>query len=202
MESKTIYRLLSSNIFKCKHVVPIISILYQTPLRFSELSVRLGLNPKVLARKLLLLKSEGLIWLNGLRYRLTEDGKQVAEAMTPLLKEISPQVLGDVLKCKWSREILANLWKGPKYSVKIVEELDGLSWKVASERLKKLQRYGLIRRTVHSEDIPLRITYELTRKGKLLALWFLSISNCKHDIESIRKAEADGWTEELECKSP
>ncbi|MEM0481603.1 MAG: winged helix-turn-helix transcriptional regulator [Nitrososphaerota archaeon] len=166
--------MLTPPVFRCKHTIPILSAMRGSALRFSELERRLGVKPSVLVRKLWLLQREGLVRADGGKYMLTETGEQITRLLTPIVSEVSLQALAEVLKCKWSKEILTSLLKGPRYSVELVNSLDGLSWKVASERLRKLQKHGLVAKTVQAETTPVRVVYSLTRKGKLLAWWLLS----------------------------
>lgn len=169
------YDTAASSIFRCKHTVPILSAMTAGPLRFSELVQKLDVKPTVLVRKLSLLQYNGLVRVEGARYVLTEAGERTTKLLTPIASEIPPQALAEVLKCKWLKEILTSLLKGPMYSVDLVNGLDGLSWKVASERLRKLQKNGLVAKTVQAENTPVRVVYSLTKKGKLLAWWLLSI---------------------------
>ncbi|MEM2871244.1 MAG: winged helix-turn-helix transcriptional regulator [Candidatus Caldarchaeum sp.] len=159
------------DVLRCKHALPILSSIYQRPQRFSEICHRLGIHDKVLVRKLEVLMSHGLVMPTSGGYALTESGRRFMDSLQPVMNKVEPEVLAEVLKCKWSKEILKKLVEGPRYSVEVVDGIAGLSWKVASERLKKLQRLGLVSRTVVSEQSPVRVLYSLTRKGMVVAWW-------------------------------
>ncbi|MEM4560596.1 MAG: winged helix-turn-helix transcriptional regulator [Candidatus Caldarchaeum sp.] len=158
-------------VLRCKHALPILSAIYPRPQRFSDIGRKLGIHDNVLVRKLESLVSHGLVELTSGGYALTEGGRRLMDTLQPLMNEVEPEVVAEVLKCKWSKEILKKLVKGPRYSVEVVDGIAGLSWKVASERLKKLQRLGLVSRTVVSEQSPVRVVYGLTRKGMVVAWW-------------------------------
>ncbi|MEM4197356.1 MAG: winged helix-turn-helix transcriptional regulator [Candidatus Caldarchaeum sp.] len=161
----------TQGILRCKHALPILSAIYPRPQRFSEICHRLGIHDKVLVRKLEALMSHGLVMPTSGGYALTESGRRFMDSLQPVMSKVEPEVLAEVLKCKWSKEILKKLVDGPRYSVEVVDGIAGLSWKVASERLKKLQRLGLVSRTVVSEQSPVRVLYGLTRKGMVVAWW-------------------------------
>ncbi|MCS6783861.1 MAG: winged helix-turn-helix transcriptional regulator [Candidatus Caldarchaeum sp.] len=162
---------LESPVFRCKWSLPVIIVLASGPRRFSELSRSLGASPKTLAKKLEMLVLHGYIKSGGYGYVLAERGETVAEIVRPLTRHIDVKALADVIKCKWSREILVLLLKGPCYSSEVVAALPGISWKVASERLRKLVGHGLVSRFVEASESPVRIRYDLTVRGKLLASW-------------------------------
>jgi DNA-binding HxlR family transcriptional regulator len=46
-------------------------------------------------------------------------------------------------------------------------EIDGISTKILSERLRKLTEYELLDKKTYAE-VPPRVVYSLTKKGKLL----------------------------------
>jgi DNA-binding HxlR family transcriptional regulator len=59
------------------------------------------------------------------------------------------------------------------HSVELVNSVSGLSWKVASERLRKLERMGLVSRRYLFGRVPVRVVYSLTARGRLVAGWLL-----------------------------
>lgn len=76
--------------------------------------------------------------------------------------EVTLEVIGK----KWVILILRELTTGQKRYSEIVSKL-GASPKIISQRLKELEEGGIINRTVYPE-IPPRVEYELTDKGKTL----------------------------------
>jgi DNA-binding HxlR family transcriptional regulator len=70
---------------------------------------------------------------------------------------------------KWSLEILVLLYSLKKLGFEqISRALRPISRRVLSQKLKSLERGGLVRRTVVSRR-PLRVEYSLTEKGLVLA---------------------------------
>ncbi|MCS6831103.1 MAG: helix-turn-helix domain-containing protein [Armatimonadota bacterium] len=76
----------------------------------------------------------------------------------------------EILKCKWTLAILDAIARGVNRPGRLERELPGLTTKVLNERIRKLERYGIIIRQVYPE-IPPRVEYMFTERGKrLLAL--------------------------------
>lgn len=70
-------------------------------------------------------------------------------------------------------EILVSLVSGDLFASQIIERVNGISWKVLSERLKKLERFKMIQRNVLGTR-PVRVRYSLETKGKLMVRWLLT----------------------------
>lgn len=163
--------LFDSPVFRCKWSIPVMVGLAEGPLRFTDIARNLGISSKTLAKKLEILSLHGYVKFVDGGYSLTAKGVLVSEKMRPLTQHVDPKALAEVMKCKWSREILVLLLKRPRYSSEIVACLPGISWKVASERLRKLVLFGLVTRGVESSESPIRVRYELTPRGRLVASW-------------------------------
>ena len=73
----------------------------------------------------------------------------------------------DILKCKWSFAILEAISRGVNRPGRLERELPGLTTKVLNDRIRKLERYGVIVRHAYPE-IPPRVVYELTDRGRRL----------------------------------
>ena len=71
----------------------------------------------------------------------------------------------DVLGCKWSLHVLALIEGGVRRPGAMERAVAGLSAKVLNERLVKLTRFGIVRRTTYAE-VPPRVEYELTEFGR------------------------------------
>ncbi|WP_143336595.1 winged helix-turn-helix transcriptional regulator [Corynebacterium pacaense] len=83
----------------------------------------------------------------------------------------------DLLANKWSTLAIGTLESGPRRFGEIKRNLEGVSPKVLSQTLKRLEEAGLLTRTVYAE-VPPRVDYELTALGhsaaaplKLLRDW-------------------------------
>ena len=74
----------------------------------------------------------------------------------------------DVLRCKWTLAVLEELARGTSRPSEIQRALPGLTSKVLSERLRKLERFGLVSRTAYAE-VPPRVEYALTERGQSMS---------------------------------
>ena len=69
------------------------------------------------------------------------------------------------LICKrWTGLIIRVLMGGPKRFKEIKEQIPDMSDKMLTDRMKELESFGVLTRTVYPE-MPVRIEYELTDKG-------------------------------------
>ena len=72
----------------------------------------------------------------------------------------------DILNKRWTGLIIFELLDGAK-RFSVIESAIGISGRVLSERLKDLEKQGIVKREVYNET-PVRIEYDLTDKGKSL----------------------------------
>jgi DNA-binding HxlR family transcriptional regulator len=70
----------------------------------------------------------------------------------------------DIVGCKWSLSVLALVREGVSRPGAMQRAVQGLSTKVLNERLRKLQRYGILEKAVYAE-VPPRVEYRLTDFG-------------------------------------
>lgn len=75
----------------------------------------------------------------------------------------------DVLKCKWTIAIVNGLNAGQNRPSVLQRELPGLTSKVLTDRLKKLESFGLVERQAFAE-VPPRVEYTLTAQGQELVV--------------------------------
>lgn len=68
---------------------------------------------------------------------------------------------------KWSGLVLYTLLENPKRFTDIRKNIPDLSDRVLAERLKELEKLDLVKRNVYTK-IPVKVEYELTKKGKEL----------------------------------
>ena len=85
------------------------------------------------------------------------------------------RMVEDVVGCKWTLHVLAQVRAGVNRPGQLVRSAEGLTTKVLNERLVKLVRYGVLERHAYPE-IPPRVEYQLTELGRTLtapldALW-------------------------------
>jgi DNA-binding HxlR family transcriptional regulator len=79
-----------------------------------------------------------------------------------------------VIGSKWTILIIRDLLKETLRFGELRKSLAGVSPKTLSERLKSLEKEGVITRKVYPE-IPPRVEYSLTRRGKSLAKIIISM---------------------------
>ncbi|MDO3377559.1 winged helix-turn-helix transcriptional regulator [Geoalkalibacter halelectricus] len=75
--------------------------------------------------------------------------------------------LEEVLGCKWSVSVLLAVKRGISRPGALERDIQGISTKVLTERLRKLTDYGLLRKQIFAE-VPPRTEYSLTSAGLTL----------------------------------
>ncbi|MCM3473293.1 winged helix-turn-helix transcriptional regulator [Brevibacillus borstelensis] len=75
---------------------------------------------------------------------------------------------------RWTGLILYQLLSGPQRFCAIEEALP-ISGRLLSERLKDLEKEGLVHRRVYTDSAPVRVEYSLTEKGLALEPVILGI---------------------------
>lgn len=73
----------------------------------------------------------------------------------------------EVIARRWTPQLLIVLMQGPARFIELAAAVPGLSGRVMSERLKDLQKEGLVSRTVDPGP-PITSTYRLTAEGERL----------------------------------
>ncbi|KAB1646262.1 MULTISPECIES: winged helix-turn-helix transcriptional regulator [unclassified Pseudoclavibacter] len=71
----------------------------------------------------------------------------------------------DLLANKWSALAIGALEEGALRNGELRRRLEGISPKVLSQTLKRLEAHGLVTRTVYAE-VPARVEYALTELGQ------------------------------------
>ncbi|SRR6266700_7093311 len=69
---------------------------------------------------------------------------------------------------RWTLLIIAQLLASPQSFQELIKNTQGISESVLAERLKELEREGVVRRQAHNGRSSLRVTYYLTAKGEAL----------------------------------
>lgn len=75
----------------------------------------------------------------------------------------------DLLANKWSALAIGSLESGPKRFGGLQRELQGVSPKVLTQTLRRLEEHGFVDRTVYPA-VPLHVEYSLTALGKSAAI--------------------------------
>ncbi len=71
----------------------------------------------------------------------------------------------EILCKKWTGLIIRVLLDGPKRFKEMKEQIPDMSDKMLTDRMKELETMDIVKRTVYPE-MPVRIEYELTDKGR------------------------------------
>ena len=87
------------------------------------------------------------------------------QGITPVCSRFHKAV--ELIGARWSGAILQTMLKGPVRYASIRAAVPEISDRMLSERLRVLEKEGLVARRVFPET-PVRIEYELTEKGKSL----------------------------------
>lgn len=74
----------------------------------------------------------------------------------------------DVIGGKWAVVILAHLKQGAHFYGELRRKIPGITEKMLTQRLRDLEREGLVDRTVE-EAVPRRVSYRLSAEGHELA---------------------------------
>ncbi|MHA7984925.1 winged helix-turn-helix transcriptional regulator [Rathayibacter sp. CAU 1779] len=99
---------------------------------------------------------------------------RAAQYPEPAPCPIAPVV--DIVFSKWTTPILWTLNEfGVQRFVELERLLGGITSKVLAQRLRQLERDGLVVRTLHPE-VPPRVEYEITALGRSLAPVFSALT--------------------------
>ncbi len=72
-----------------------------------------------------------------------------------------------IIGSKWTILIIHNLLRGTKRFGELGAALGGVSPKMLAQRLRELERDGIVERRLYPE-VPLRVEYDLTEKGQAM----------------------------------
>ncbi|OHV25715.1 HxlR family transcriptional regulator [Parafrankia soli] len=97
----------------------------------------------------------------------------------------------DMVFSRWTTPILWTLHKyGRQRFVELERRITTITPKVLTQRLRQLERDGIVVRTYHAE-VPPRVEYETSELGRSLEPLFASLVDWKaanmHDVEQARK---------------
>ncbi len=93
------------------------------------------------------------------------------------------RMVENVIRCKWSLTVLEQIRSGVNRPGAIERGVEGLTTKVLNERLRKLVRFGILKKTIFAE-IPPRVEYELTDFGKNFTEVLDAIEQLQSHLES------------------
>ncbi len=74
----------------------------------------------------------------------------------------------NVLGRRWVGQVLWHLMPGRRRHGELLEDIGGISARMLTDRLRELEAAGFVAREAFAE-VPLRVEYELTERGRSLA---------------------------------
>ncbi|WAS96552.1 winged helix-turn-helix transcriptional regulator [Nannocystis punicea] len=75
----------------------------------------------------------------------------------------------DVIRGRWKPSILYELKEGPRRFSQLQAALAGITAQALTVQLRQLEADGVVVRTVHPEESPLRVEYAFSEDGKTLS---------------------------------
>ncbi len=95
----------------------------------------------------------------------------------------------DRLADKWAVLVLGKLDEQPVRFNQLKREIDGISQKVLSQTLKKLERDGLVSRSVFA-TVPVTVEYAITPLGRTLTSTVAALTRwAEENIEAVLQAQ-------------
>ena len=102
---------------------------------------------------------------------------------------IAPVV--DVVFSRWTTPILWALNEyGRQRFVELSRRITTITPKVLTQRLRQLERDGLVVRSYHAE-VPPRVEYEISDLGRSLGPLFAALSEWSSNLEQVERARAE-----------
>ncbi|GAA2092454.1 helix-turn-helix domain-containing protein [Streptomyces albiaxialis] len=85
----------------------------------------------------------------------------------PFLADCPARLAVELIADKWTVVVLAGLSRGPVRHGELIELIGGVSRKMLTQTLRRLEAHGLVHRRAYAEAPP-RVEYELTPLGATL----------------------------------
>lgn len=102
---------------------------------------------------------------------------------------IAPVV--DLVFSRWTTPILWTLNEyGRQRFVELARRITTITPKVLTQRLRQLERDGLVLRTYHPE-VPPRVEYEITELGRSLAPLFAALADWSVNLDEVERARRE-----------
>jgi DNA-binding HxlR family transcriptional regulator len=93
------------------------------------------------------------------------------------------RMVEDIVGCKWSLAVLDLVRRGVRRPGAMEHAIDGLTAKVLNERLRKLQKYGILDKKSFPE-VPPRVEYALTPFGEKFSAVLDQIARLESDLDT------------------
>lgn len=88
-----------------------------------------------------------------------------------------------IVGCKWSIALLQLLADGHNRPSALLRAVPGLSAKVMNERLRKMVRCGIVKRTVYGAKPPLEVEYTFTPFGRRFMRLLAEVRRLQEDVD-------------------
>jgi len=92
----------------------------------------------------------------------------------------------DIFGCKWSLAVLGAVREGVRRPGAMERAIGGVSKKVLNERLRKLERFGILEKRSYPE-VPPRVEYRLTRFGERFSALMESVATLQRELDAARR---------------
>ena len=111
--------------------------------------------------------------------------KKVSRAGPPTVA----RMVEDIVGCKWSLAVLGAIRRGIARPGALERAVTGISTKVLNERLRKLQRFGLVERRASAELSP-RVASRLTPVGRRFGRRLDAVADLQAELQAERGGDA------------
>ncbi|HEY5792375.1 MAG TPA: helix-turn-helix domain-containing protein [Chthoniobacterales bacterium] len=91
------------------------------------------------------------------------------QKLDPLRDHCPVRAAIDVIRGRWKPSILRELHEGIKRFSELQAALPGITAQVLTVQLRQLEADGVVARTVHPEEMPVRVEYALSQNGSALS---------------------------------
>jgi DNA-binding HxlR family transcriptional regulator len=96
------------------------------------------------------------------------------------------RMVEDIVGCKWSLAVLGAVRSGVRRPGALEHAVDGVSTKVLNERLRKLVRFGILKKRAYPE-VPPRVEYRLTRFGERFTALMDGVEALQRELDGLRR---------------
>ncbi len=92
----------------------------------------------------------------------------------------------DIVGCKWSLAVMGAVRDGVRRPGAMERAIDGVSKKVLNERLRKLERFGILAKRSYPE-VPPRVEYRLTRFGERFSSLMDGVEALQRELDVVKR---------------
>ena len=124
---------------------------------------------------------------------MTDSDKKFLALMPKLKPRRVDVLLEDVIGCRWTFSVLRAVARGVNRPGAIERNIEGISTKVLSDRLKNFTRAGIFERKQFPE-IPPRVEYQLTEFGKKFLRLIKEVEKLQADLDKTAVTRSNNRT--------